>query len=292
MAQTRLSSVQTLGLLRPGVTREQVLPELEVIFDGLRQETPAILKGWTTGAVDLRQAQFGSRRPAVLMLLAAVLALGLIAIANLANLTLADVMFRRGDFAVRAALGASRGELAATEIAQSVILACAGGAAGLAGAAWLVPALLALDPSSADARAARADRLARRPVRIQRRGDRHAGGGGRPRPAARRTGAGVRRHRRIAARDRRPRRAAHPRRPGHRADRARADPAVVRRADRERPAGVLAHESGIRSRRGSSRRSSGCRPTCFPSRSIARPSSSACSSACAAHRVSSTPGRR
>jgi putative ABC transport system permease protein len=149
MAQTRLSSVQTLGLLRPGVTREQVLTELEVIFEDLRQETPAILKGWTTGAIDLRQAQFGSRRPAVLMLLAAVVALGLIAIANLANLTLADVMFRRGDFAVRAALGASRGALAATEIAQSVILAVAGGAAGLAGAAWLVPALLALDPSSA-----------------------------------------------------------------------------------------------------------------------------------------------
>ena len=83
------------------------------------------------------------------MLLAAVAALGLIAIANLANLTLADVMFRRSDFAIRAALGASRGALAATEIAQSLILALAGGAAGLAGAAWLVPTLLALDPSSA-----------------------------------------------------------------------------------------------------------------------------------------------
>jgi putative ABC transport system permease protein len=149
IARTQLSSVQTMALLRPGITREQVLPELEVIFESLRQETPAVLKGWTTGAVDLRQAQFGARRPAVLMLLAAVAALGLIAIANLANLTLADLMFRRSDFAVRAALGASRGALAATEIAQSVLLAVAGGAAGLAGASWLVPSLLALDPSSA-----------------------------------------------------------------------------------------------------------------------------------------------
>jgi putative ABC transport system permease protein len=149
IARTSLSSVQTIGLLRPGVTREQVLPELEVIFDSLERETPAILKGWTSGAIDLRQAQFGSRRPAVLMLLVAVAALGLIAIANLANLTLADVMFRRSDFAIRAALGASRGALAATEIAQSLILALAGGAAGLTGAAWLVPTLLALDPSSA-----------------------------------------------------------------------------------------------------------------------------------------------
>jgi putative ABC transport system permease protein len=149
MARTQLSSVQTMGLLRPGVTRAQVLTELEMVFESLRQETPAILKGWTSGAVDLRQAQFGSRRPAVLMLLVAVAALGLIAIANLANLTLADLMFRRGDFAVRAALGASRVALAAPEIAQSLVLAIAGGAAGLVGAAWLVPALLALDPASA-----------------------------------------------------------------------------------------------------------------------------------------------
>ena len=149
MARTQLSSVQTIGLRRTDVSREQVVAELEGIFEGLRQETPSILKGWTSGAVDLRQAQFGSRRPAVLMLLAAVAVLGLIAIANLANLTLADVMFRRGDFAVRAALGASRGTLAATEIAQSLILAVAGGAAGLVGAAWLVPLLLGLDPSSA-----------------------------------------------------------------------------------------------------------------------------------------------
>jgi putative ABC transport system permease protein len=149
MARTQLSSVQTMGLRRTDVSREQVVAELEGIFESLRQETPSILKGWTTGAVDLRQAQFGSRRPAVLMLLVAVAVLGLIAIANLANLTLADVLFRRGDFAVRAALGASRGTLAATEIAQSLLLAVAGGAAGLVGAAWLVPVLLGLDPSSA-----------------------------------------------------------------------------------------------------------------------------------------------
>ena len=83
------------------------------------------------------------------MLLAAVTALALIAIANLANLTLADVMYRRTDFAVRAALGASRRELAGSEIAEGLMLAAAGGVAGLTGAAWLVPALLALDQSSA-----------------------------------------------------------------------------------------------------------------------------------------------
>ena len=55
--------------------------------------------------LDLREARYGSQGNAVLMLLAAVIGLALLAIANLANLTLADVMFRRSDFAVRAALG-------------------------------------------------------------------------------------------------------------------------------------------------------------------------------------------
>ena len=149
MARTGLSSVQTIGLLRPGQTRAQAVTELGAVFEGLKSELPAVRTGWTAGAVDLRQAQFGARRPAILMLLAAVAALVLIAIANLANLTLADVMYRRSDFAVRAALGASRRELAGSEVAEGLMLAAAGGAAGLAGASWLVPALLALDQSSA-----------------------------------------------------------------------------------------------------------------------------------------------
>ncbi|MEO6237276.1 MAG: ADOP family duplicated permease [Vicinamibacterales bacterium] len=149
IARTALSSVQTIGLLRPEVTVAQGVAELGTIFDSLKAELPAVRTGWTARAIDLREAQYGARRPAILMLLAAVAALGLIAIANLANLTLADVMFRRSDFAVRAALGASRCELVAGEIVESLMLAAAGGGAGLAGAAWLVPLLLALDASNA-----------------------------------------------------------------------------------------------------------------------------------------------
>ena len=148
-AQAFLSSVRTFGVLRPGVTVAQAMPDMERMLGLLKADDPTLLKGWTSGLKPLREAQFGQQGPAVLMLLAAVTALGLIAIANLANLTLADVMFRRGDFAVRAALGASRLDIAAEELAQAFVLAAAGGAAGLALAVWLVPALLALDSTRA-----------------------------------------------------------------------------------------------------------------------------------------------
>jgi predicted permease len=148
IARTQLTSVVTHGLLPPNGRMSQVKTEIDTIFGDLIAENPSVLKGWSAGVKDMREAQLGAQGPAVLMLLAAVAALGLIAIANLANLTLADVMYRRADFAVKAALGASRAELAAGEIAQAVILAATGGAAGLAGASWLVPAMLALDRSN------------------------------------------------------------------------------------------------------------------------------------------------
>ena len=142
------SFIQTAARLRPGVTPAQGSAELEGIMKDTLVESPQILKGWTIHVKDLREAQYGSQRPAILMLLVAVAGLALIATANLANLTLADVMFRRGDFAVRAALGASRSEIVAPEIAQSVLLALMGATAGLLVAWRVAPALVTLDPSS------------------------------------------------------------------------------------------------------------------------------------------------
>lgn len=148
IARTALTSVVSYGLLPAGGNLTEAKAEIDRVFADLIAENPALLKGWSAGARRMRDAQFAGQKPAVLMLLVAVAALALIAIANLANLTLADVMHRRADFAIKAALGASRVELAASEIAQAVGLAAAGGAVGLAGASWLVPALLTLDRSN------------------------------------------------------------------------------------------------------------------------------------------------
>jgi putative ABC transport system permease protein len=144
-----LSSVQTIARLEPGVSAAQAVAELESLEPEVLARVPALLKGSSPGVVDLRQAQYGSQRPAILLLLAASIALALIAVANLGNLTLADVMFRRSDFAVRAALGGSRLDLAAPEIVQSLVVASVGGLGGVLGASWLTPMVLALDPGSA-----------------------------------------------------------------------------------------------------------------------------------------------
>jgi putative ABC transport system permease protein len=142
-----LKSVQTVGRLAAGGTAAQAQAELQGILKGLESETPG-LKGWTAGIVSLQQAQYGSNRAGVVMLLVAVAMLALIAAANLANLTIADVIFRQGEFAVRAALGGSRRAIVAPEIGQASMLAAAGAVGGVVGAVWLVPAVLSLDTSN------------------------------------------------------------------------------------------------------------------------------------------------
>jgi putative ABC transport system permease protein len=139
--------VQTIGRLKPGVSTTQAVSELAGLLESVRPDVP-MMNAWTVGVVELREAEYGSRRPALVILLTTVLALILIATGNLANLTLADVMSRRSEFALRAALGASRRRLAAPEIAESLVIAIVGGCLGLAFGTWLAPALLVLDPSS------------------------------------------------------------------------------------------------------------------------------------------------
>jgi len=82
------------------------------------------------------------------LLFAAVGAVLLIACVNLANLQLARAVNAQGETAVRAALGASRGQLMRARLTESLVLAFAGGAAGTALAFGGVRLLIALAPAS------------------------------------------------------------------------------------------------------------------------------------------------
>lgn len=124
-----------LARLHPDVTREAARTELDQLMADLRQRFPGQYASVGSAVQDLRDATIGTLRPMMLMLGGAVVFLLLIACANVANLVLGRAFERQGEYALRRALGASGGRLVRQVTAETLVLAVAGGAAGLALAA-------------------------------------------------------------------------------------------------------------------------------------------------------------
>jgi putative ABC transport system permease protein len=120
-----------IGRLKPGATMEHVAAELQAARRSVVGQYPSFRQAWTVSARSLQEATYGNTRPFVLTLLAAVGAVLLIACANVGNLLLARASTRQGEMAVRVALGASTGRLLRQLMTESMLLAAAGGAAGL-----------------------------------------------------------------------------------------------------------------------------------------------------------------
>lgn len=121
--------------LKPGFTSEQARAELSVLnrefstaHPGLRDTDPRSV----VRVVSLRDQLVAGVRPMLWMLFGAVGFVLLIACANVASLLLARGVSRSREFAVRAAVGASRSRLVRQLLAESVLLAMAGGAFGIA----------------------------------------------------------------------------------------------------------------------------------------------------------------
>ena len=98
------------------------------------------------GLEDLRPPTTGDMRSSLLVLAAAVTLMLLIAGANLGTLLVASGVSRAREFAVHAAIGASRRTLVGLQLAEGAILATAGAAVGLALAAAALPLLVRLLP--------------------------------------------------------------------------------------------------------------------------------------------------
>ena len=137
----------TVARLKNGVPLSAAQAELKTIATRLAQQDPKDDQGMVLGATLLKERVVGNAERALLLLFGAVGFVLLIACANVANLSLARGWSRQREFAVRAALGASRTRIIRQLLAESVLIAIAGGALGLLVAIWGVDALRSLAPA-------------------------------------------------------------------------------------------------------------------------------------------------
>jgi putative ABC transport system permease protein len=140
--------VVTVGELRQGATVQQASEEVDAMTRQLAKEFPRSHQGWSGGAWPVRQYLYGEVRLAVIVLMCATAVVLLIACANIANLTLAHVLGRRAELALRVALGAGRRDLLRLQLVESLMVSALGAGVGLLLASAAVPALLALSPDS------------------------------------------------------------------------------------------------------------------------------------------------
>jgi putative ABC transport system permease protein len=142
------TSIVTIAQLAAGVTFDQANAEVGDIVRGLARELPRTHQGWTGGILTFREWQYGNFRAPLNVLFGAVLVLLLIASCNIASLTLAHVTSRRGELALRRAIGATRWSVARLVLLEIAIVNAAGTLLAIAIGAWLVPTLLAIAPAT------------------------------------------------------------------------------------------------------------------------------------------------
>jgi len=163
MDDRRSRWVQVFARLKNGQTLETVKPQLQVLFRQIREYemTLPAARTWSNymrarfmdGTIDLSAASSGysqlrnSFSTALIVLMCMVGLVLLIACANVANLLIARSFSRQKEIAVRLSLGASRGQLVRQLLVESLLLAFAGGVAGVALAVAMTKGLLALVPS-------------------------------------------------------------------------------------------------------------------------------------------------
>jgi putative ABC transport system permease protein len=138
---------RVVGRLLPGVPIERAQAEISGIERRIKSEHPSPFQSKDAAVFSLQSHIVGEVRPALLMLFGAVGFLLLIVCVNVANLLLVRVTARSRELAVRTALGAGRRHLVRQMLAESLLLAVAGGAAGLLLATWSMGLLRVLLPA-------------------------------------------------------------------------------------------------------------------------------------------------
>ena len=142
----RSRPVMGIGLLRHGARASEAQAEFDAIASRLERASPATNKNRGAKLIGVREQYSRFFRPTLGVLLASVGFLLLIACANVASLLLARATEREREMAIRVALGATRLQIVRLLLAESLVLAFAGGAASVAAAMILVPLARTLLP--------------------------------------------------------------------------------------------------------------------------------------------------
>ncbi len=128
--------LNVFGRLKPGVSQDQAAASVSTVASRFVQDNQGVYRPASSGfrgtTIDVREALTSNARPMLLILLGTTGLVLLLACANVANLTLARMLQRDRELAMRTALGAGRGRLLRQLLTESTLTATAGAAVGLA----------------------------------------------------------------------------------------------------------------------------------------------------------------
>ena len=134
-----------IGRLKPSISLQQAEAQMNTVSERI-EPMHNDLKGWRAQLMTFRTNASGDTRPALFVLMGAVIFVLLIACANVANLLLARGSGRANEFAVRNALGADKSRIVRQLLTESLVLSTAGGVLGVLLASLGCKTLVALAP--------------------------------------------------------------------------------------------------------------------------------------------------
>src|SRR5277367_4468309 len=131
LARRTRHNLEVVARMKTGVTRERAQRDVDVIAKRLQLHYPDTNTNIGAVVVPIRKQFAGDTATGLWVLQVAAVLVLLIACSNLANLLLARAAGRRREIAVRIAMGASRAQIAAQLVTESLLLSIGGGVAGL-----------------------------------------------------------------------------------------------------------------------------------------------------------------